>query len=204
MYYPERGMPRTKAPRGWRGPDSDLVRSRGSEVLERQEPFEGGNKVALGERAFESLQSIADPRRVEVLLLPGEDTGDVFEILGACGEDLRDDEVLRTDHRNLEITDSRPSRTIEELHLEPGPCKNDIQRHLSSGVNERQNVRSFDEVVDVPHSELESGRLHLPDETSGVRRNENHRDIHVRRHSRPAPDQDGLRSEDVPPVSPPV
>lgn len=84
---------------------------------------------------------------------------DVFDVFWASGQDLRDDQILRTDHRNHRSGDINRKSPLKELLFEPGSGKHDVERHPAAAMNEGNHSSASDE-IGVAENDIEPAIAH--------------------------------------------
>ena len=80
---------------------------------------------------------------------PAQDRPHVLDVLRAAGEDLEDDQVLDTDHRNGAVPDVDGNRAVDAVVLEAGGAEDDVEAEAGRFVQEGEDGGPIDEVVEI-------------------------------------------------------
>jgi hypothetical protein len=91
-------------------------------------------------------------------------TAHVLDVFRTTGQDLRDDQILRADHRNVSIVDIYLNCPTQEVFLKPRPGKDDVKGHARWTMDERNDSGACQK-IGVIEDRIEAVPLHRFDET---------------------------------------
>jgi len=170
----------------------------GSAADAEEDSLELGSQVAPIEGGLEKGEGRSDELEVEFIRLRPQDTGDIVEILRTTREELDCDQILGSDHRDLDIAEADGAGTREEELLRPGPGEHDVERQLGSGVHEGKHAGPLHEVGDVADPQPKALRLELRDEDFRCVTAQLHGDVRIGREAGRAVGDHRLGAEEIP------
>src|SRR5581483_9227205 len=117
------------------------MRESASPLKDLQLRLERRCEVRPIERGVQEAQQRTDAFVIERGFLRAEDSLDVLEIFQTAGDDLRDDEFFRPDHRDRRPSEIDRVRRPEELLLETGSAEDHVESEAAGVLRERNDAR---------------------------------------------------------------